>query len=139
MGPPRPSPAELHRERQQFKAQLVTARNEEDDPLAVYHQFVQWTLKAYGENDSESGLVELLEEATREFKKDPLYKTDLRYLKLWVLYARQVERPDAIAIFAYLVANDIGTSYSVLYEEYASLLELDGRCVTIVAACRAGS
>jgi checkpoint serine/threonine-protein kinase len=118
----------LELQKQEFRNKIATASNDEDDPLAIYDQFVQWTLKTYGENNPNSGLPELLDQATREFKEDPLYKTDLRYLKLWSLYARQVERSSAMAIYAYLVSNEIGTSYSVLYEEYATLLEADGRC-----------
>lgn len=121
----------IDRERDNFRAQLETALNEEDDPLAVYNQFVQWTVKNYGENDPDSGLLELLEQATKQFKDDPVYKTDLRYLKLWSLYARQVERPAAIDIYTDLFTNDIGISYSALYEEYAALLEADGRCVIV--------
>jgi checkpoint serine/threonine-protein kinase len=122
----------INLERQNFREQLSTAINEEDDPLAVYNQFVQWTVKNYGENDPDSGLLELLEQATREFKEDPVYKTDLRYLKIWSLYARQVERSAGIDIYAYLLSNEIGISYSVLYEEYAALLEADGRCVKMI-------
>ena len=118
------------RERQKYKSKLITALNEEDDPLAVYHQFVQWTIKNYGEADPNSGLVDLLKEATMQFKEDELYKTDLRYLKMWALYARQAKlRSEAIGIYADLVTSDIGTSYSALYEDYAALLEGDGRCV----------
>jgi checkpoint serine/threonine-protein kinase len=118
------------RERQKYKSKLITALNEEDDPLAVYHQFVQWTIKNYGEADPNSGLVDLLKDATMQFKEDELYKTDLRYLKMWALYARQAKhRLEAIEIYADLVASDIGTSYSALYEDYAGLLEGDGRCV----------
>jgi checkpoint serine/threonine-protein kinase len=118
------------RERQKYKSKLITALNDEDDPLAVYHQFVQWTIKNYGEADPNSGLVDLLKEVTMQFKEDELYKTDLRYLKMWALHARQAKhRSEAIGIYADLVANDIGTSYSALYEDYAGLLEGDGRCV----------
>ncbi|KAF4614186.1 hypothetical protein D9613_007585 [Agrocybe pediades] len=117
------SNADRERERQRFRTKLATALSEEDDPLALYHQFVQWTIKNYGESDPTSGLVELLKEATMQFKDDALYKTDLRYLKLWALYARQVDKVGAIAIYAYLVEHDIGTSYAALYEDYASLLE----------------
>ena len=116
-------------ERQRYQSRLATALNEEDDPLATYHQFVQWTIKNYGENDPTSGLLELLKDATNQFKNDSVYKTDLRYLKLWALYARQVEKAGAISIYAYLVSNDIGTSYSALYEDYANLLEDEGRWV----------
>ena len=116
------------RERQRYASKLITALNEEDDPLSVYHQFVQWTIKNYDESDPNSGLVDLLKQATMQFKNDSLYKTDLRYLKMWALYARQAKhRSEAIAIYADLVANDIGTSYSALYEDYASLLEGDAR------------
>lgn len=121
------SDADRERERQKYKARLATALNEEDDPLAVYHQFVQWTIKNYGERDPNSGLVDLLKEATTQFKEDTLYKTDLRYLKLWALYARQLDRTGALGIYSYLVEHDIGTSYSALYEDYANLLEESGR------------
>ena len=135
MEPPRTTSRDtekLNRERQRLRAQISTALNEDDDPLAVYDQFVRWTIKNYGENDPESGLLELLDEATREFKDDGTYKTDLRYLKLWSLYARQVEPHAAISVYAFLVANEIGTRYSVLYEEYASILEAEGRWAAAV-------
>ncbi|GLB40448.1 putative mad3/BUB1 hoMad3/BUB1 homology region 1 [Lyophyllum shimeji] len=117
----------LDLERQQFRARLATAISEEDDPLAVFDQFVQWTIRNYGENDPASGLVELLQQATAEFKNDPIYRTDLRYLKLWTLYASQVPRPEAINIYANLLAKEIGTSFAILYEGYATVLEVDGR------------
>ena len=124
--------ADCDRERKLYQSRIATALNEEEDPLATYHQFVQWTIKNYGENDPKSGLLELLKDATNQFKNDSLYKTDLRYLKLWALYARQVEKAGAISIYSYLVSNDIGTSYSALYEDYANLLEDEGRWVGIV-------
>lgn len=138
--PPRPadalSPADRERERAKYQARLANALSEEDDPLAVYHQFVQWTIKNYGESDPNSGLKDLLKEATNQFKDDATYKSDLRYLKLWALAARQLDQPGAIAIYAYLVANDIGTTYSALYEDYANLLEAGGRCVPRRAVIR---
>ena len=121
------SNVERENERQKYRVRLATALTEEDDPLAAYHQFVQWTIKNYGENNPTSGLKDLLKEATTQFKDDPLYKTDLRYLKLWALYARQVDKAGALSIYASLLANDIGTSYSALYEDYASLLESNGK------------
>jgi len=75
--------------------------------------------------DPNSGLVDLLEEATNKFKDDANYKGDLRYLKLWCQYARHVEKP--ASVYALLAANDIGSGYALLYEEYAKALEADGR------------
>ncbi|KAG6873942.1 hypothetical protein C0995_008981 [Termitomyces sp. Mi166 len=114
-------------DRQRFKRKLATAISEEDDPLSVYDEFVQWTIKNYGEDDPNSGLKELLGQATRAFMNDPIYKTDLRYLKLWTLYANQVDRANAIDIYANLLASEIGTSFALLYEGYAALLEVEGR------------
>jgi checkpoint serine/threonine-protein kinase len=112
------------RQREKYRARLNLCDNE-DDPLQAYDEFVQWTRKNYDGSDPDSGLLELLEEATRRFKDDPNYKMDLRYLKLWLLHARQVEEP--AAIYAFLIANNIGTHYSVLYEQYADVLERSGR------------
>ncbi|KAK7033099.1 hypothetical protein R3P38DRAFT_2920697 [Favolaschia claudopus] len=117
----------LTAERARFRANLSTALNEDDDPLAAYDKFVKWTVENYPADDDSSGLHELLQDATAAFKEDPVYKTDLRYLKLWVLYIRRLTRADGIATFAFLLANGIGASYSLLYEEYAAILELDGR------------
>ncbi|KAJ7931504.1 hypothetical protein B0H13DRAFT_1958507, partial [Mycena leptocephala] len=117
----------LSAERAHFKASLSTALKDDDDPLAAYDQFVKWTVKNYADDDPSSGLRELLQEATNAFRSDPVYKTDLRYLKLWLLYIRQLTRVDGIATFAFLLSNGIGASYSILYEEYATILELDGR------------
>ncbi|KAM6504526.1 other/BUB protein kinase [Amanita muscaria] len=127
MAPSRLSPEDRERERQRYRTKLAKALTEEDDPLAVYYQFVEWTLKQYGEKDTKSGLKPLLEEATRVFKEDQVYKTDLRYLKLWSLHVRQLPRADGIGVYASLLSNNIGTDYSMLYEEYAHLLEKDGK------------
>ena len=123
------SASDKEQECQRYRAKVAKALAQEEDPLAVYFQFVGWTLKHYGRTDPESRLIHLLEEATRAFKDDDLYKGDLRYLKLWSLYCRQVPRADAIVMYESLISNNIGTSYSMLYEEYADLLEKDGRRV----------
>jgi checkpoint serine/threonine-protein kinase len=119
------NPKDLARERRQLRAEIDSALEGEDDPLAAYDQFVKWTIKNYAEGDPDSGLVELLEEATRKFKDDANYKGDLRYLKLWCQYARQVDKP--ASVYAFLIANDIGNGYALLYEEYAKALEAGGR------------
>lgn len=119
--------ASRERERQQFRTLVNEALDDEDDPLAIYDKFVQWTLKSYSLDDPTSGLVELLKEVTSKFKNDPTYRGDLRYLKLWSLYAKKVDRPEAVRIYGFLMKKEIGIMYSVLYEEYADVLEKDGR------------
>lgn len=120
---------QLDKKREKYKTQLLVALQEEEDPLALYEEFVKWTIDNYpGQLINHSGLLELLEEATRQFIDDPAYKGDLRYLKLWLLFASHVEDPTAI--YAFLMSNDIGVVYAQVFEEYATALERKGRCVT---------
>ncbi|KAJ3840030.1 Mad3/BUB1 homology region 1-domain-containing protein [Lentinula raphanica] len=106
----------------------MALEDEEDDPLEAYWILVNWTLENYPQGHSaESGLLELLEEATRTLKDDRggKWRGELKYLKLWMLYASFVENPSII--YRFLLANEIGTDIAVLYEEYAAILERDGR------------
>ncbi|KAF9458989.1 Mad3/BUB1 homology region 1-domain-containing protein [Collybia nuda] len=102
--------------------------DEEGDPLEAYCRLVYWTVENYPQGPSvESGLIELLEEATRVLKDDREghWRGDLKYLKLWLLYASFVEKPTII--YRFLIANEIGTDHALLYEEFAAVLERDGR------------
>jgi hypothetical protein len=108
----------------------VALEDEKDDPLQAYCNLVYWTLENYPQGQSaESGLLELLEEATRVLKdnRDGAWKNDLRYVKLWILYASYVEKPTVV--YRFLLANEIGTMFALLYEEFALALERSNRCV----------
>lgn len=74
---------------------------------------------------SRSNLVNLLERATRALRDDERYRNDPRYLRLWLMYAENVE--DARDIFAYLEAHGIGRRLAGFYEEHALLWESYGR------------
>ncbi|OCH94366.1 hypothetical protein OBBRIDRAFT_817210 [Obba rivulosa] len=118
--------SQLLKKREQYRQQITTALQEDPDPLSAYDDFVKWTIQSYPDAQvARSGLLELLEEATRQFVDDPAYKGDLRYLKLWSLYASHVEDPTTI--YAFLIAKDIGTVYAQTYQEYANALEQSGR------------
>jgi checkpoint serine/threonine-protein kinase len=118
--------SQLEQERAEYRASIAEALDEDEDPLAAYDDFIKWTSRAFSENDPTSGLIQLLEEATRRFKDDERYNGDLRYLKLWCSYAKMVEKPSAV--YAYLVKKEIGCVYGLLWEEYALALEKEGRC-----------
>jgi hypothetical protein len=110
------------------KGEAGKEEDEEESPLDAYQGFVTWTLEQYPQGHSaESGLLELLEEATRLLKDfgGGKYKDDLKYLKLWILYATFVEKP--IIIYRFLLANDIGTGWAAFYEEFAITLERESR------------
>ncbi|TRM62221.1 Mad3/BUB1 homology region 1-domain-containing protein [Schizophyllum amplum] len=106
----------------------VALEDEDDDPLEAYCRLVNWTVENYPEgHNAESGLLELLEEATRALKddRDGRWRGEMKYLKLWLLYASFVNKPTTI--YKFLLANEIGTDIALLYEEYAAVLERDGR------------
>jgi spindle assembly checkpoint component MAD3 len=121
--------AQLLAARKRFRMNIqIALEDEDDDPLEAYSRFVQWTLENYPQGQSaESGLLELLEEATRVLKdnREGRWKGTSMYLKLWVLYASYVEKPTII--YKFLLANEIGTDHALLYEEHAAALERAGR------------
>ena len=104
--------------------QIVTSTEniESDDPLEAWNRYVKWCIDNYPSGQThESGLVPLLERATRTFKDSEQYTHDSRYLRLWILYARNVEC--ARDVYNFLLANEIGTKLASLYEELAVVLE----------------
>lgn len=118
--------SQLEQERAEYRTSIAEALEEDEDPLAAYDDFIKWTSRTFPESDPGSGLIQLLEEATRKFKDDARYSGDLRYLKLWCAYAKMVEK--STLVHAYLVKKDIGCVYGLLWEEYALALEKEGRC-----------
>ena len=121
--------AKLAATRQRLRMNVqVALEDEDDDPLEAYCRLVKWTMESYPEgHNAESGLLELLEEATRVLKDDRggKWRADLRYLKLWVLYASYVDKPTVI--YKFLLVNEIGTNHALFYEEYAIALERANR------------
>ncbi|TKY87583.1 hypothetical protein EX895_003597 [Sporisorium graminicola] len=120
-----------HKQRQALLAQqraqheqLVTSEDnaDSDDPLDAWTKYVKWCIDNYPSGQThESGLIPLLERATRHFKDSEQYTHDPRYLRLWILYARNVEC--ARDVYNFLLANEIGTKLASLYEELAVVLE----------------
>lgn len=118
--------SENYARQQEFEEELKTARDE-DDPLEVWLRYINWTVAAFPSGHSaESGLLQLLERATKEFANDSDYKNDPRYLRLWIQYAKDFSDAPR-EIFAYLTRHDIGQKRALFYEEYAALLESTGR------------
>jgi len=57
--------AQLDQEKEEYRASIAEAIQEDEDPLAAYDDFVKWTVQQYSPSDISSGLLELLEECTR--------------------------------------------------------------------------
>jgi checkpoint serine/threonine-protein kinase len=113
--------------RQEFESELQSI-GESDDPLDVYDRYVKWTLNAYpsAQATAESGLLPLLERATKSFLSSSHYRNDPRYLRLWLHYVRLFSDAPREA-FAFLARHKIGESLALFYEEFAGWLEGAGR------------
>ena len=96
------------------------------DPLEPYCQYVKWINDNYPSGiSSESGLLAVLEEATRKFCDSPRYKNESKYVHLWMEYANLVEQTERV--YAFMLANDIGSNWPHLYQQYALVLERNGK------------
>ncbi|KAJ5123626.1 hypothetical protein N7448_009723 [Penicillium atrosanguineum] len=113
--------------RQEYENELQVI-GESDDPLDVYDRYVKWTLNAYpsAQATAESGLLPLLERATKSFLSSTHYKNDPRYLKLWLHYIRLFSDAPR-ETFAFLARHHIGEGLALFYEEFAAWLEGAGR------------
>jgi checkpoint serine/threonine-protein kinase len=113
--------------RQEFESELQSI-GESDDPLDVYDRYVKWTLNAYpsAQATPESGLLPLLERATKSFLSSTHYRNDPRYLRLWLHYVRLFSDAPR-ETFAFLARHQIGEALALYYEEFAGWLEGAGR------------
>lgn len=99
-----------------------------DDPLSIfdsYHAQLAQLLQFYTSDPSTSKfiisiLVPVLDSATQTFARDPRYRNDPRYLKLWLAYAKYCR--EAEDIFIFLSQEGIAQELATYYEEYALLL-----------------
>ena len=106
-----PSLDALSAESSKLRSQIASRVDKADGPLELYDRFVKWIFDKYpSEYLASSGLIELLEEATRRYKNDSSYKGDLRSLKLWTLYASLVDKPSSV--FKFTLTNGIGIVYT---------------------------
>ncbi|ANB13350.1 Mad3p [Sugiyamaella lignohabitans] len=110
-------------ERQEFEKRISEA-SELDDPIEPYLEYIKWINNAFPQGQtSDSGLVNILERCTSQFRDASFYKDDPRYLKVWMQYAKYSDAPKEI--FTYLARKEIGKNLSLFYEEYASYLEVN--------------
>ena len=124
--------------RHEYELELISIA-ESDDPLDIYDRYVKWTLGAYpsAQATQESQLRPLLERATKAFQSDPRYKSDPRYLKLWLNYIRYFSDAPR-ETFAYLSRHNIGEGLALFYEEFAAWLERVGRWIQADEVYRLG-
>jgi checkpoint serine/threonine-protein kinase len=107
--------------RAQFEKDIASS-SDLDDPLEVWLRYIKWVDETFPQGQStESGIAQLIERCTDQFKDDKQYKSDPRYLRVWLAYSTYSDAP--LDIFAFLQRNDIGQELALYYEEYAAVLE----------------
>ncbi|GMF01417.1 unnamed protein product [Ambrosiozyma monospora] len=76
----------LAKEKEAFEEKLKSEYLETlDDPLEPYLDYLKWTRENFTTGaDSESGMVNLLEKITQDFRDDEYYKNEIRYFKVWL-------------------------------------------------------
>eukprot|EP00965_Chrysotila_dentata_P232075 6198750-Pleurochrysis_carterae.AAC.1 len=116
----RPADEELENSRREFEAAL-SEQAQGSDPLQSWCAYVKWTQENFSEGGKRSQLLPLLERCAHQFKDDDRYVDDVRYLRLWILYADHVR--DAEQIFDYLYDRQIGQRHAVFWESWAAVLE----------------
>lgn len=131
LGPNSPTPGDTRNLNDAIRHEYELELNsiaDSDDPLDIYDRYVKWTLSAYpsAQATPESQLRSLLERATKAFQSDPRYRSDPRYLKLWLNYIRFFSDSPR-ETFAYLSRHNIGEGLALFYEEFAAWLEGAGR------------
>ena len=97
-------------------------RQPQDDPMAVWDDYIKWAQQNATSDKLSSKIVTLLQRCTRAFQKDERYKNDPRYLRVWIKYIDTVRDP--VDIFAFLEANGIGQRLALFYSSWALVLEL---------------
>jgi checkpoint serine/threonine-protein kinase len=112
--------------RADFEKELESIE-EADDPLEVFDRYVKWTTNAYptAQATPESGLLPLVERATKSLLGNSTYKNDPRYLKIWLLYIKLFSDSPR-ETYAFLARHEIGDGLALYYEEFAAWLEAQG-------------
>ncbi|KAJ1733855.1 protein kinase [Coemansia biformis] len=115
--------SQLQERNAQFQAEIATLDiTESDDPLDVYYRYIRWLLEVFPQAHGQQMVIKLVEAPLKLFRGQERYRNDARFVKMWVWYTEIVVDGQE-AVYQFLVANKIGDSLAMLYEEYAKLLE----------------
>jgi checkpoint serine/threonine-protein kinase len=101
-----------------------SVHNEQLDALDTWIKYAKWS--QLNEGVAGSALSDVLERGLKVLREKHFSscKDDIRFLKLYLLYAEQCQKPGDI--FAFVDANDIGSGHAQLYEAWSQWLEAKG-------------
>eukprot|EP00850_Spirogloea_muscicola_P001065 SM000004S14935 [mRNA] locus=s4:351711:358828:+ [translate_table: standard] len=93
-----------------------------EDPLRPWLKYLKWIKLHYPSGGLQGETLSVLEKCTKRFQQDGRYRSDIRYLRIWIQYADCCREPGDI--FAFLDVHSIGQDHALYYEAYATYLEL---------------
>ncbi|KAK9786058.1 hypothetical protein WJX73_000032 [Symbiochloris irregularis] len=93
-----------------------------EDPLEPWLRLIKWTQTTFKSGGHQAQLRPILERCTRELCPIERYKTDSRYLRVWIHYADCLPEPQDV--FSFLQTHGIGQDLALFYVAYAAFLEL---------------
>ncbi|XP_033729498.1 mitotic checkpoint serine/threonine-protein kinase BUB1 beta-like, partial [Pecten maximus] len=102
---------DLRQQKQEFEAELRIYSS--DDPLDVWHRYMQWIEQNYPKGGKESNLADLLERCLRTFYNVPRYKNDQRFVTAWIKYADFCKEP--LEIYNFMKDQGIGVDLACFY------------------------
>ena len=102
----------------QWERKLAEAS--ENDPLTVWDGYIRWAQQNSSQNPTH--MSSLLSRCTRQFQSDDRYKSDPRYLRIWIKYIDTADKP--IDIFTHLERSGIGCDLALFYTSWSLVLEL---------------
>lgn len=90
------------------------------DPLGPWVMYAKWVVDFFPRGSDL--IVSVVEGACRRYAKDPKYRNDRRFVRLWIRYADL--RDDKLDVFEYMQRHRIGEVVALYYEAWATTLEL---------------
>ncbi|KAK1325446.1 3-phosphoinositide-dependent protein kinase 1 [Acorus calamus] len=109
-----------------------------EDPIFPWLRSIETVLEEF-HSDAESSFSRLegiLGDCIRTFMNSDLYRDDVRFLKIWILYADVTQ--DVEKVYLEMEDKQIGISHSLLYEAFAFLMESKGNLVEALSFYQLG-
>jgi len=109
---------EREEKRREFEDLL---RCDNEDPLAIWYDYINWVEQNYPEGGEEANLKKLIENCISELFNDKKYHQDERFFRIFLRYTRIVT--DALELFSAMFSSNIFTSIASFYINWANVVE----------------
>ncbi|KIY98307.1 checkpoint serine/threonine-protein kinase [Monoraphidium neglectum] len=118
------APMRAGRQAHELQKTPLASSKTPDSELEEQRRYVKWTQESFPASGGKEQLLKALEAATKAMAGCERYYDDPRLLRLWIQYADCL--PDPSDVFLFLQDRGIGRDLALLYEAYATFLELKG-------------